>query len=247
MLGAGFAGLNCARKPGRLDVDVTVVDRNNCNVFQPLLYQVAWASVAPSHIASPVRAILKDARKTDVVMDEIAQVDLGRKRVTLDSGTQVAYDYLVVATGSEKSFFGHPEWEAFAPGLKTVEDAFEIRRRVLLAFEAAERDALRTGTHAPLDFLIIGDGPTGVELTGAVVEMTNFFLRKDFRHVDAAKAKVTLIDGSPRTLGACPPDLSQSAVQQLNRFGVEVRNDVRVQRLGTVTSRSRPERHSMLR
>ena len=232
VLGAGFAGLNCARQLARLDVEVTVVDRNNCNVFQPLLYQVAMASLAPSQIASPVRSVLKNAKNTDVVMDEVAQIDLDRRRVTLGSGTDLVYDYLIVATGSEKSFFGHPEWEAFAPGLKTVEDALEIRRRVLLAFETAERDALRTGTHAPLDFLIIGGGPTGVELAGAVAEMTNFFLRKDFRHVDAAKSKVTLIDGSPRILGAYPADLSRSAVQQLNRLGVEVRNDVRVQEIG---------------
>ena len=232
VLGAGFAGLNCARKLGRLDVDVTVVDRNNCNVFQPLLYQVALASLAPSQVASPVRSILKKARNTDVVMDEVANVDVDHKRVTLGSGIELAYDYLVVATGSEKSFFGHPEWEEFAPGLKTVEDALEIRRRVLLAFEIAERDALRTGTHAPLDFVIIGGGPTGVELAGAVAEMTNFFLRKDFKHVDAAKSKITLIDGSQRILGAYPPDLSQSAVEQLNRLGVEVRSDVRVQEIG---------------
>ena len=180
VLGAGFAGLNCARKLGRLDVDVTVVDRNNCNIFQPLLYQVALASLAPSQIASPVRSVLKGSKNTDVVMDEITHVDLDHRRVELSSGTELTYDYLVVATGSEKSFFGHPEWEAFAPGLKTVEDALEIRQRILLAFETAERETLRTGTHAPLDFLIIGGGPTGVELAGAVAEMTNYFLRKDF-------------------------------------------------------------------
>ncbi len=232
ILGAGFAGLNCAKKLRNADVKITVVDRNNCNVFQPLLYQVALASLSPSEIARPVRSLLKNSRNTTVLMDEVGDVDVAQRRVMLASGTLLIFDYLVVATGSEKSFFGHPDWEAFAPGLKTIEDALEVRRRVLLAFENAERDALRFGEHGPLHFLVIGGGPTGVELAGAVAEMTNYFLAKDFRHIDAAKSKVILIDGGPRILPAYPPDLSESAVRQLNRLGVEVRVNLQVEEIG---------------
>ena len=232
ILGAGFAGLNCAKSLRHASVDVTIIDRNNCNVFQPLLYQVALAALSPSQIAAPVRSVLKGAANTTVLMDEVVSIDVNQRQVSLASGTELNYDYLVAATGSEKSFFGHPEWEAFAPGLKTVEDALEIRRRVLFAFENAEVQALRTGDHSPLHFVVIGGGPTGVELAGAVAEMVDYFLNNNFRHIDVTKSKVILLDAGPRILPAYPPDLSGSAVRQLNRLGVEVRTNVQVQEIG---------------
>jgi NADH dehydrogenase len=233
ILGGGFAGLNAAKKLAKMEVDVTLIDKSNHHTFQPLLYQVALAMLTPSDIASPIRTVLKNAANVDVLMEEVVSIDTAARRVGLkSSGVQVQYDYLIVATGSTKSYFGHNEWEQYAPGLKTVEDATEIRRRILLAFELAERQALETGSHRPLDFVVIGGGPTGVELAGAVAEIAKYFMERDFRHIDPKKARVLLIEGGPRILPSYPEDLTQKGVSQLNDLGVIVHTNERVEEIG---------------
>ena len=232
ILGGGFAGLNAAKALGKLPVDVTLIDRSNHHTFQPLLYQVALAMLAPSDIASPIRHVLRHERNVDVLMEEVESIDTAARRVGLKDGPQLQYDYLIVATGSMSSYFNHPEWEEFAPGLKSVEDATEIRRRVLLAFELAERQAVETGSHRPLNFVVIGGGPTGVELAGAIAEIAKFFLEQDFRHIDPKKAKVVLMEGGPRILPSYPEDLTEKAVKQLNHLGVEVHTGMMVEEIG---------------
>ena len=223
VLGGGFAGLRAARDLGKLPVDVTIVDKSNHNTFQPLLYQVALAVLSPANIATPIRTALRQFRNVEVVMDEAVGFDLEHRRVQMKDSADLSYDYLVVATGSTHSYFGHDEWEALAPGLKCIEDATEIRRRVLLAFELAERQALETGTHPPLNFVIVGGGPTGVELAGAIAEISKFFMEMDFRHIDPKMARIILIEGGPRILPSYPQDLTEKAVKQLQQLGVEVR------------------------
>ena len=232
VLGGGFAGLNAAKALSKMPVDVTLIDKSNHHTFQPLLYQVALAMLAPSDIASPIRTVLRGAHNVDVLMEEVVSVDTAQRRIGTKSGTEVQYDYLIAATGSTKSYFGHKEWEEFAPGLKTVEDATEIRRRVLLAFELAERQAVETGSHRPLDFVVIGGGPTGVELAGAIAEIAKYFMEQDFRHIDPKKARVLLIEGGPRILPSYPPDLTEKAVKQLNHLGVHVRTGWMVEEIG---------------
>ncbi len=229
ILGGGFAGMNAAKGLRKLPVDVTMIDKSNHYTFQPLLYQVALALLSPSDIATPIRSVLRDYRNVDVLMEEVESIDTEQRRVGLKDGPQVQYDYLVVATGSMKSYFGHKDWEQYAPGLKSVEDATEIRRRVLLAFELAERQALETGSHRPLNFVVIGGGPTGVELAGAVAEIARYFMSQDFRHIDPTKAKIILIEGGPRILPSYPEDLTEKAVKQLNRLGVDVRPNTMVE------------------
>src|SRR5580692_2704830 len=194
IIGAGFAGINAARRLGHAPLDVTVVDRKNHHTFQPLLYQVALAVLSPGDIAQPIRSILRRQQNTEVLMDEAVGFNLDRHEVQLKSGSTLEYDYLVVATGSTHSYFGKDEWAKFAPGLKTVEDAIEIRRRVLLAFELAERQMVETGTHPPLNFVIIGGGPTGVELAGAISDITKLYMVRDFRHIDPASAQVIILE-----------------------------------------------------
>ncbi|HEX4007524.1 MAG TPA: NAD(P)/FAD-dependent oxidoreductase [Acidobacteriaceae bacterium] len=222
IIGGGFAGTHAAKALAKLPVDVTVVDRRNHFTFQPLLYQVGLAVLSPADIASPIRSILRDSSNTEVLMDEAVALDLERRQVRFRSGASMAYDYLVLATGATHSYFGHDEWEPLAPGLKTIEDAIEIRRRVLLAFELAERQMLETGSHPPLNFVVIGGGPTGVELAGAISDVARRYMRHDFRHIDPTRARVILIEGSPRVLGAYPEKLSASAKEQLTHLGVEV-------------------------
>ena len=173
----------------KLPVDVTVIDRRNHHTFQPLLYQVALAVLSPADIAQPIRTILRKQANTDVLMDEVVAIDTQSRRVGLASGAQMPYDYLVLATGATHSYFGHEEWAPLAPGLKTVEDATEIRRRVLLAFELAERHMQEHGWHPPLNFVVIGGGPTGVELAGAISDISQLYMREDFRHIDPAKSR----------------------------------------------------------
>jgi NADH dehydrogenase len=209
-------------------VDVTIIDRRNHFTFQPLLYQVALAVLSPANIASPIRAIVRGKDNIEVLMDEVLDFDLPARRVHLKSGGERDYDYLVVATGATHSYFGHEEWAGLAPGLKTIEDAIEIRRRVLLAFELAEREMLETGAHPPLNFVVIGGGPTGVELAGAISDIAKRYMRRDFRHIDPTRARVLLIEGGPRILSAYPDDLSQKAVEQLSALGVEVQTGVPV-------------------
>jgi NADH dehydrogenase len=223
IIGAGFAGITAAQRLGKLGVDVTIIDRKNYHTFQPLLYQVALAVLSPGDIAQPIRSILRDNRNTEVVMDEIVGIDTVARRVSLKSGAVMFYDYLILATGSRHSYFGHNEWAKIAPGLKTIEDATDIRRRVLLAFEFAERQMLETGSHPPLRFVVIGGGPTGVELAGAISDISRLYMTKDFRHIDTKTAEVLILEGSPKILGMYPEYLQKKAVEQLTALGVQVR------------------------
>jgi NADH dehydrogenase len=232
IVGGGFGGLNAATGLARLPVDVTVVDRRNHHVFQPLLYQVALAVLSPADIAQPIRSILRSQRNTEVLMDEVVGIDISARQVALASGARLDYDYLVLATGATDSYFGHNEWEPLAPGLKNLEDATEIRRRVLLAFELAERQMLEQGWHPPLNFVVIGAGPTGVELAGAVSDIAQLYMRHDFRHIDPTKSRVMLLDGGPRVLAAYPEDLSAKAEAELKRLGVEVHLQMQVTGVG---------------
>ncbi len=232
IVGGGFAGLNAATGLAHLPVDVTVVDRRNHHLFQPLLYQVALAVLSPADIAQPIRSILRYQRNTEVLMDEAVGIDIAARQVALASGARLDYDYLVLATGATHSYFGHDEWEPLAPGLKTIEDATEIRRRVLLAFELAERQMLEQGWHPPLNFVVIGGGPTGVELAGAISDIAQLYMRHDFRHIDPTKSRVMLLDSGPRMLAAYPPDLSAKAEAELRRLGVEVHTKMQVTGVG---------------
>jgi NADH:ubiquinone reductase (H+-translocating) len=228
IIGGGFAGTHAAKALAHQPVDVTIIDRRNHFTFQPLLYQVALAVLSPANIASPIRAIVSGKQNIEVLMDEVTKFDLDRKQIDLKSGARMEFDYLVLATGATHSYFGHDEWAQNAPGLKTIEDAIEIRRRVLLAFELAERQMLETGSHPPLDFVVIGGGPTGVELAGAISDIAQRYMSHDFRHIDPTKARVRLIEGGPRILAAYPEELSQKAVEQLAKLGVEVHTGVQV-------------------
>ena len=228
VIGAGFGGIYAAKHLGKLPVDVTVVDRKNYHTFQPLLYQVALAVLSPGDIAQPIRSILRDNENTEVLMDEVIGFDVAERRVHLKSGAELLYDYLILGTGSTHSYFGHDDWSKLAPGLKGIEDAIEIRRRVLLAFELAERQTVETGSHPPLNFVIIGGGPTGVELAGAISDIARLYMTKDFRHIDPSSANVLILEGSPHILGAYPEDLQKKAVEQLANLGVRVRTSAHV-------------------
>jgi NADH dehydrogenase len=228
ILGAGFAGIHAAQGLGHRDIDVTIIDRKNHHTFQPLLYQVALAVLSPGDIAQPIRSILRKYANVEVVMDEVTGIDTLTRRVELKSGAVMLYDYLIVATGSTHSYFGKDDWARIAPGLKTIEDATDIRRRVLLAFELAERQMLETGTHPPLRFVIIGGGPTGVELAGAISDISRLYMTRDFRHIDTKTAEVLILEGSPKILGMYPDDLQQKAIEQLTKLGVKVRTGAHV-------------------
>jgi NADH dehydrogenase len=232
IVGSGFAGLRAAKGLARLPVDVTVVDRRNHHTFQPLLYQVALAVLSPADIAQPIRSILHRQKNTEVLMDEVVAIDAAARQIRLASGAVIAWDYLVLATGATHSYFGHEEWAPLAPGLKTIEDATEIRRRVLLAFELAERQMVEHGWHPPLNFVVIGGGPTGVELAGAIIDIAQLYMRHDFRHIDPSKARVLLLEGSPRVLAAYPEDLSAKAESALRKLGVEVHTHTQVTAIG---------------
>ena len=221
ILGGGFGGLYAARTLNGAPVRVTVVDRRNYHLFQPLLYQVASAGLNPSDIASPIRAILNRQKNAEVILGEATRIDVDNKLVILKDG-ELAYDYLVVATGATHSYFNHPEWERDAPGLKTIEDALEIRRRVLLAFEHAERETDPEQQKAWLTFVVVGGGPTGVELAGALSEIARQTMIRDFRHIDPSSARVILVEGRERVLPPYPPSLSDKAKRQLEHLGVEV-------------------------
>ena len=232
IVGGGFAGIHAARGLARLPVDVTLVDRRNHHTFQPLLYQVALAVLSPADIAQPIRTILSRQQNAEVLMDEVIGIDADARQITLASGAQLPYDYLVLATGATHSYFGRDDWAPFAPGLKTIEDATEIRRRVLLAFELAERQMVEHGWHPPLNFVVIGGGPTGVELAGAISDIAQLYMRHDFRHIDPSKSRVLLLEGSPRVLGTYPEDLSAKAEAALRRLGVEVHTHTHVTAVG---------------
>jgi NADH:ubiquinone reductase (H+-translocating) len=225
IIGGGFGGLSAAKKLAGKPVDVTLVDRKNHHTFQPLLYQVATAVLSPGEIASPLRRILHRAPNVEVIMGEVTDFDAAKQRVLLKDGSELQYDYLIVAAGARHSYFGHDEWEHDAPGLKTLEDAVEIRRRVLLAFERAEREAYLAGWHRSLNFAVIGGGPTGIELAGAIAEIARQALAHDFKAVNTSMARVMLFEGLPRLLNVFPEDLSRKAEEQLKELGVEVRTN----------------------
>jgi NADH dehydrogenase len=225
ILGGGFGGIHAAQGLADLPVDITVIDRKNYHTFQPLLYQVALAVLSPAEIARPIRTILRNHPNVQVLMDEVIGIDKETRRIRLNSGATMEYDILVVATGSTHSYFGKDQWAAVAPGLKTIEDAVEIRRRVLLAFELAERQMLETGSHPPLNFVIIGGGPTGVELAGAISDIARLYMKKDFRHIEPGEAQVLILEGAGSILGPYPEDLRRKGVEQLAALGVKVRTN----------------------
>lgn len=223
IIGGGFGGLWAAKGLTNKAVDVTLIDRKNHHVFQPLLYQVATAVLSPGEIAQPIRRILHKAKNIKVILGEVTAFDKLNNHVELADGSQIGYDYLIVAAGARHSYFGNDGWEACAPGLKTLEDAVEIRSRVLLAFELAERHAYLTGEQRELNFVVVGGGPTGVELAGAIADIARQALAKDFKAIDTRLARVILFEGSERVLGTFASDLSDSAKRQLEQIGVEVR------------------------
>jgi NADH dehydrogenase len=230
ILGGGFGGLYAARALARVPVRVTLCDRKNHHLFQPLLYQVATAGLNPSDIAAPIRRVLRDQKNATVELARAVAIDPAAKRVTLEDGS-LDFDYLVVATGARHSYFAHPEWEAYAPGLKSVEDALEMRRRVLLAFERADRETDPEVQRAWLTFVIVGGGATGVELAGALSELAHHVLKSDFRHIDPSSARILLVEGTSRLLGTYASELSENAREALTGMGVTVRLDTKVQEI----------------
>jgi len=222
ILGGGFAGISAAKVLGNQAVDVTLIDRRNHHVFQPLLYQVALAVLSPADIAQPIRGILTEYNNVEVLMDEVVGFNLEQQVVKLASKAKLEFDYLIVATGATHSYFGHDEWAHSAPGLKTLEDATEIRRRILLAYELAEREMVETGVHPALNFVVIGGGPTGVELAGALSDISRLYLRRNFRLIDPSKSRILLIEGGPKILASYPSDLQEKGVRQLHDLGVEI-------------------------
>jgi len=230
VVGGGFGGLNAARALAGRPVRVTLLDRRNHHLFQPLLYQVATAALNASDIAAPLRSVLRRARNVTVLLAEVQRVELAARRLTLDRG-EIDYDALILAAGAGHSYFGHEDWEAFAPSLKTLEDALEIRRRVLLAYEAAEREADGAEQQALLTFVVVGGGPTGVELAGALAEISRQTIARDFRVIDPTRARILLIEGGARVLAAFPESLSERARRSLERIGVEVRTGAIVTRV----------------
>jgi NADH:ubiquinone reductase (H+-translocating) len=232
IVGGGFAGLYAARELRNAPVRITVIDRRNFHLFQPLLYQVATASLSPADIASPIRTILRNQRNTQVWMGEVVGVDVEAREVLLEDGTAAHYDYLLLATGATHAYFGRDEWARHAPGLKTVDDATEMRRRFLLAFESAEREADADARRRLLTFVIVGAGPTGVELAGAMAEIARQVMPQDFRAIDTTATRIILLEGVDRVLPTYPPELSAKALRQLEKLGVEVRTNALVTEIG---------------
>ncbi|MFZ5444927.1 MAG: NAD(P)/FAD-dependent oxidoreductase [Myxococcota bacterium] len=227
IVGGGFAGLYAARRFSRGNVKVTLIDRQNYHLFQPLLYQVATAGLSPGDIATPIRSLVTSQSNVEVRMGEVVGVDLAQRRVLLADGA-LDYDFLILAAGVRHSYFGRDEWERFAPGLKTLDDALELRRRVLTAFESAEKEDDEARRRAHLTFVVVGGGPTGVELAGAIAELARFTVARDFRRFDPRTARVMLVEGGDRLLSAFDPGLSASALASLQKLGVEVRLSTRV-------------------
>jgi NADH:ubiquinone reductase (H+-translocating) len=222
IIGAGFGGLATAKALARVDANVTIVDRHNYHLFQPLLYQVATAALSPADIAAPIRSILRDQANTAVLLGSVTGIDLAARTVQLNQGS-IGYDHLVIATGARHSYFGHDDWEEAAPGLKTIDDATVMRRRILMAFERAEDSQDEEERRRLLTFVIIGGGPTGVELAGAIAELSKAALARDFRHIDPRTARIVLIEAGPRVLPSFPTRLSDTAARALGRLGVELR------------------------
>ncbi|MDQ3388401.1 MAG: NAD(P)/FAD-dependent oxidoreductase [Gemmatimonadota bacterium] len=223
IIGGGFAGLRAARELRNAPVRITLIDRRNHHLFQPLLYQVATAALSPADIAAPIRNVLRGQRNTDVLLAEVDDFDVSERRVIFDNGNVIDYDFLIVASGATHHYFGHDDWERLAPGLKTAEDAIVIRRRFLLAFEAAEQEPDPAVRRALLTFVVVGAGPTGVELAGSMAEVARHAMVRDFRHIDPTTARVVLLEAGPRVLSSYAEDLSRRAEGALRRLGVEVR------------------------
>jgi len=228
IIGGGFGGLRAALGLAKANVRVLLLDRKNHHTFQPLLYQVALAALSPADISAPIRSAVHGKKNVEILIGDAVGFNLERHLIHLEGGDYVVYDYLVVATGATHSYFGHDDWEALAPGLKSLEDATEIRRRVLLAFELAERESLLDGIQRPLNFVIVGGGPTGVELAGAISEIAKHVLSRDFHSTDPRRARVILLEGGPRVLPSYTEDLSASAQRQLAQLGVEVHTSTMV-------------------
>ncbi len=223
IVGAGFAGLAAAKVLARKSVDLTIVDRLNHHLFQPLLYQVATSGLSPAEIAYPIRSIFRYQKNVRVMLGAVTKIDLEHQLVKVENRTELEYDYLIVATGAHHNYFGHDEWSLFAPGLKSIDDATEIRRRILLAFEEAEVEGDPERLKALLNFVIVGGGPTGVEMAGSIAELARFALKRDFRRINPRSAQVILVEGGDRILQSFPPSLSAKAQTSLERLGVEVR------------------------
>jgi NADH dehydrogenase len=232
IVGGGFAGLNAAKRLAKQRVELIVIDRENYHLFQPLLYQVATAALSPGDIAQPIRHVLGGRPNVRVLQGDVRSVDLSARMVELTDGTPVEYDRLVLATGARHGYFGHPEWETYAPGLKTLDDALEVRRRILTAFEDAEWASDPAQVERLLTFVVVGGGPTGVELAGAIAEIARYTLAREFRAIDTRQARVVLCEGAPVLLPAYPPRLSAYAEHALRRMGVEVRTGARVTGVG---------------
>ena len=228
IVGAGFGGLTAARHIAKLPVQVTVLDRRNHHIFQPLLYQVATAGLSPGEIAAPIRSILRGLPNVEVLLEEVIDFKLEQKQI-ITKEQALDYDFLIIASGAMHAYFGHDEWEPLAPGLKTIEDALEIRRRVLLAFELAERQ--NPPDKSPLQFVVVGAGPTGVELAGTLAEIAHHALNHEFRNIDPKQTRILLIEGGPRVLPAYTQELSRKAEDQLRHLGVEVRTSHMVTRI----------------
>jgi NADH:ubiquinone reductase (H+-translocating) len=232
IVGGGFGGLSAAKELAGKGVGVTLIDRTNHHLFQPLLYQVATAGLSSADIAQPIRHILRDAKNIEVMLGEVDRIDCDAKQVRTTDNVGYPYDYLILAAGARHSYFGHDEWEAFAPGLKSLEDAIELRRRILSAFEAAELATSEEDRQAALTFIIVGAGPTGVEMAGAIAELAHKALSEDFRRIDSRSARILLLDGAPRVLPSFSEDLSRSALAQLRRMEVEVHTGAIVKEVG---------------
>ena len=225
IIGGGFGGMSAARGLRRADVEVTLIDRTNHHLFQPLLYQLATGILSEGDIAPPLREVLRDQRNAQVVFGEVVEIDLGARRIvveTLDQRSEITYDSLIVATGASQSYFGHPEFAHHAPGMKTIDDALELRGRILGAFEMAEREPDPVARRRFLTFVVVGAGPTGVELAGQLVELSRHTLRHNFRRIDPAEARIVLLDAAPTVLAAFPESLRQRAMRDLRDIGVEL-------------------------
>ena len=230
IIGGGFGGLEAAKKLGSQPLRLTVIDRTNYHLFQPLLYQVATAALSPADIAAPLRAVLTKHENIEVMLADVTSIDVEARKVNT-AEREISYDYLILATGSRHSYFGKDEWEKLAPGLKSLEDAVELRRRLLMAFEYAEKITDEAARKAAMTFAIIGGGPTGVEIAGAIAEIARYTLDKDFKHINPSDARVILIESDTRVLSGFPEDLSASALKQLQSLGVEVMTGVRAENL----------------
>ena len=232
IVGGGFAGIEAAKALRHAHADITLVDRSNHFVFQPLLYQVATGALAPSDIAVPIRWVLRSVPNVTVLEDNVESIDKDQRRIRTGSGSELEYDYLILAAGSRHAYFGHDDWEPYAPGLKTIEDALEVRNRFLAAFEAAERAETEAERREHLTIVIVGGGPTGVELAGIMVSIAREALSRDFRRIDPATARIILVEAGPRLVPAFQPHLSERALQDLRALGVEVRLNVPVTEIG---------------